>query len=62
MTDFENLSDDEVTERLVQRGVDPSLVASLVRYRDDPASAAQIERVLERSHWPDDATDGPRGR
>jgi hypothetical protein len=62
MTDFENLSDDEVAERLVRRGVDASLVANLVRHRDDPAAAAEIERALERSHWPDDGTDGPCGR
>lgn len=62
MTYFENLSDDELTERLLRRGVDASVVASLVRHREDPTAAGAIEQALERYHWPDDATDGLRRR
>jgi hypothetical protein len=52
MTYFENLSDDELTERLLRRGVDASLAANLVRHREEPTAAGQIEQALERYHWP----------
>jgi hypothetical protein len=46
MTYFENLSDDELTERLLNGG----WTATWCGTREDPVVAAEIERALQRHH------------
>jgi hypothetical protein len=48
MSFFDDLSDDELAERLAQRGIDALMVAYLVQHREERPVAADIELVLQR--------------
>lgn len=48
MTGWDDLGDDELTARLVQRGVAGRDAVELVHDRDDPDTAQQIGRLLSR--------------
>lgn len=43
---FDDLSDDELIARIVNRGYSKGWAATLVHFRDDEAGAAEIEEVL----------------
>jgi hypothetical protein len=45
---FDDLGDDELLARLMQRGMDPALAASFVRNRDDERTHQIIHEYLEK--------------
>jgi hypothetical protein len=47
VTYWEELSDDELAERLKQRGMPPPVADDWVHYRDVEGAARQISRFLE---------------
>lgn len=47
MTDWQDLSDDELSERLKQRGMPPPVADDWVHYRDTEGAAQIINRILE---------------
>lgn len=46
MTEFDELSDDEILNRLLNRNVDAVRALDLVDRRDDPEVAERIEELL----------------
>jgi hypothetical protein len=47
MSDWRDLSDDELADRLKQRGMPPPVADDWVHYREVEGAARQISRFLE---------------